>query len=214
MTHTAVPVALVLLLTGAAAAYEPTLDPRAIDEAIAAGQSRADAARNRFHQAYRVHVGRPPVDDIELVTPFRRVVLDAEARARTGDRLYRQRDALAVAAGFGNRMQVFVELTFHPLNTYVGVPSYAVSLARPGTAVRLNASDLQRIPRVERRVAGLPPLPYPVPPAIAAGGPLVGGTVIATFDGGRLDPRGAYDVIIEETGTELARVGVNLGAIR
>jgi hypothetical protein len=58
-------------------------------------------------------------------------------------------------------------------------------------------------------------LPYPLPPGVPTGGePLSGGTVIAGFDGKRLDSRAAYDVVIEESGKELARVRLELAAIR
>jgi len=63
------------LITTAVVAYERTPDLRAIDEALALGQSRDEAVRRRFHQPYRISIGRPPVDYIDLVTPFRRVEL-------------------------------------------------------------------------------------------------------------------------------------------
>jgi hypothetical protein len=205
----------VWLLGSAAAAYEPTLDLHAIDEAVALGQSRVDAVRSRFHDAYRIHLGRPPFDDLDIVTPFRRVELAAEERARIGDRLFRQSEALAVAAEYGDRLQLFVELTFHPLNTFVGVPSYVVTLVVPKQTTRVTPSDVQRIPRSQTRLGAAAVLPYPLPPALPSlGQPLVGGTIIATFDGARLDRRGTYQVVIEENEKELVRVPVDLGKLR
>jgi hypothetical protein len=215
MTRPTAIVFLVWLLASAAGAYEPTLNLNAIDEAVALGQSRVDAVRGRFHDGYRIHVGRPPVDDLDIVTPFRRVELAAEERARIGDRAFRQAEALAVAADYGDRLQLFVELTFHPLNTFVGVPSYVVVLAAPTQSARLVPADLQRIPRSQPRVGGAPVLPYPVQPALpSVGQPLVGGTIIATFDGARLDRRGAYKVVIEENGKELVSLSIDLGRLR
>ena len=202
-------------MTATAAGYERSLDLRAIDEAIAIGQSRDEGVRERFHRLYRIAVGRPPFDYIDVVTPFRRVELAAEERARAGDRLFRQSDALAAVAEHGDTIKLFVEATFHPLNTYVGVPDYSVALTRSDSSERIEPRDRLQIPRLGPRVDGVASLPYPLPPSVPSGGqPLAGGTVIATFDGQRLDPRAAYEAIIEETGKELARVRLDLGRLR
>jgi len=216
VVRTAIRILFSVLVTASVAAYERTLDLRAIDEAIAIGQSRDAAGRLRFHQPYRIHVGRPPIDSVDVVTPFRRAELAAEERARAGDRLFRQRDALAVVAEHGDTLQLFVEATFHPQNTYVGVPAYVVTLARTDVPARVEPRDEQRIPRFGLRVNTAPtPLPYPVPPSLPSGGePLAGGTVIVTFDGRRLDPLATYEVVIEESGKELSRVRVDLGKLR
>jgi len=43
---------------------------------------------------------------------------------------------------------------------------------------------------------------------------MLGGTVIASFDSERLDTRGVYDAVVEESGKELARTRVDLGNLR
>ena len=58
-------------------AFEPSLDPPSLSEAIDLGQSRIDDVRSRFHATYHVEVMQAPVDYLEVVTPFRRVALDA-----------------------------------------------------------------------------------------------------------------------------------------
>lgn len=203
-------------MTAAVAAYERRPDLRGIEEAARIGQSRDEAVRLRFHQPYRLRVGRPPFDYIDVVTPFRRVELAAEERARTGDRLFRQRDGLDALSEHGDTVKLFVEATFHPQNNYVGVPAYAVKLAQPDAPSPILARDAQRIPRFGVRVGGGPvPLPYPIPPSLPSGGePLVGGTIVTTFDGQRLDPLGVYDVVIEESGKELSRTRMDLGKLR
>ena len=135
----------VLLATGTTA-YERTLDLRAIDEAIMLGQSRDDAVRARFHRPYRLPVARPPIDYIDVVTPFRRVELAVEERARIGDRLFRQRDALDAVAAHGDTIELFTEATFHPQNTFVGVPAYGVTLARLDVPGRIEPRDVRRVP--------------------------------------------------------------------
>lgn len=208
--------AALLLLAGgsAAAAYDAALGPDAIAEAIRIGQSRVESVRVRYHQPYRIDVSRPPVDYVDLVTPFRRVVLAAEERMRQGDRRFGQREALGLLKEQRGQVMVFIELTFHPLNTYVGVPAYVVTLTNAGSAERVHAVDMQRIPRFRPRLAGTP-LPFPQTPVLpSAGQPVLGGTLVAGFDSGRLNTGAVYDVVIEESGKELARASVDLGKLR
>ena len=73
-----------LLVTSVPRAYQPTFDLQAVNDAIAIGQSRVESVRLRFHEPYRIRVAQPPVDYVDVVTPFRRVVLAAEERARVG----------------------------------------------------------------------------------------------------------------------------------
>lgn len=204
-----------MVLTDAVAAgYEPALNPLAIADAIAIGQSRIESVRFRFHQPYRIEIGRPPVDYIDVVTPFRRVELAAEERLSLGERRFGQREALAVLAEHGDQVKLFVELTFHPLNTYVGVPAYVVTLVPMGSPARIDPLDIQRVPRFGARIDGIP-LPYPSAPVVPSGSqPMLGGTLIVSFAGRQLTPNGMYDFVIEEAGKELARARLDLGRVR
>jgi hypothetical protein len=196
-------------------AVQLTLEPRAVSEAIAIGQSRVDKDRRAFHAPYRVQINKAPIDFIDIVTPFRRVALHAEARARVGDRSFNQRQAFDLLATDPAEVEVWVELTFHPQHTYVGVPSYAVSLLdRAGARIMPRAVD--REPRFGARVDG-EPLRIPVPGGLARAGvsePMLGGTVMAQFDGRALNPVGTYDVVVEDERREMARVRVELGKLR
>ena len=116
--------------------------------------------------------------------------------------------------GWRYQIDLVAELTFHPLNTYVGVPNYSVVLIR-GTE-QLTAADTDRVPRFGPRLVG-PALPYPY----GGGGssptqaqPLTGGSIVARFDSTVVDPAGTYDVVIREGARELARVRFALGALR
>jgi len=215
VARTVLPVLLVVIgiAPGAApSAYSPRLDQRAIDEAVSIGQSYSDAARERFHQSYRVHIALAPVDHIDVTTPFRRLVTAAGDRARIGDRFFGQRDAAAVLAQHGEGIEVAIELTFHPLNTYVGVPAYEVSMQGLDARV-IRARGIQRVPRFTTRVAGRPVTG--AGPGLGAGGqPLLGGTVLARFERADLDPQGTYDVVIEEARKEVARGRIELATLR
>jgi hypothetical protein len=206
---------VLLLAATSSAAFELTLDRRAIEQAIGIGKSHIERDRVQLHAAYRLAVSRAPIDYIDVVTPFRRVVLAAEVSAQTGDRSFGQRQALELLAVAPGQVDFWIELTFHPLNVYVGVPEYEVVLvAGDGTAIR--PRNLDRVPRFGPRIQG-PPLPYPAP----IGGliqrrsePMLGGTVIASFDGRLLDQAAAYDVVVSEEGKEIAKARVPLSAMR
>jgi hypothetical protein len=206
---------LLATLSTAVAALELTLDRRAIEQAIDIGKSQIDRDRARFHASHRLNVGRGSVDYIDVVTPFRRVVLAAQLSAQIGDRSFGQRQALELLAVSPGQVDFWIELTFHPLNVYVGVPDYAVRLiATDGTVIQ--PLGLDRVPRFGPRVDG-GPLPYPAPSGAIIprrSEPMLGGTAIASFDGRLLDPAAAYDVVVSEEGKEIARARVELSKLR
>jgi hypothetical protein len=210
----------VILATGAVSGFERSLDLPLINAATAIGESRVESVRTQYHRPYRIPVARAPIDYIDVVTPFRRIVRIAEDRARAGARPLGQRETLDAAGDRIGLVEFFVELTFHPLNTYVGVPLYEVELAsalQPTAPqpTRILPVQVNRTPRFGARVAGTPPLSPNIPLNVpGANEPMLGGTVIAGFDALGLDPAGVYEVVVKEQGKELARVPVNLGSLR
>jgi hypothetical protein len=208
-------VAALAAFTAALNAFEPSLDPRSLADAIDLGQSRIDDLRSRFHAAYHIDVMQAPVDYVEVVTPFRRIALDAEAHTRAGERLYGQREALATLGDNPSRLDVVVELTFHPLNNYVGVPAFTVALvAASGKAIE--PRTISRVPRFGPRLSGMPlPYPYVANSAAPQGSqPLLGGSIIATFDGTALEARGTYLTVIRDSGKEIAKATIDLARLR
>jgi hypothetical protein len=203
-----------LLLAGAAAGLETTLTTRLLQEALNIGQSRIESVRVRFHQPYRLQIGRPPFDYVDVVTPFRRVVLTAEERTNLGMRGFTTAEAAAALGSAAGVVETRVEMTFHPQNVFIGVPGYDVALEAPSTAARVMPQSVERIPRFGPRIDALP-APAGGPPNLPGGGqPLTGGTLVATFAIGTLEAAIAYDVVVSEMGKELARVRVNLGGLR
>jgi hypothetical protein len=185
---------LLCLLGVTSRAFQIDIDAAAIQEAIAIGQSRIGGERERFHVPYRLTVATAPVDDIEVITPFRRIVLDAEGEAEIGNRTYGQRNALEALAAAPDVLELDVELT----------------------TPRLEPQTIDRIPRYGPRVAGMP-LPHPKPGGLTLNkrsGPMLGGTIVARYNAKRLDVNGRYDVVVSEGGKELARAGVDLRALR
>ena len=193
-----------------------TLDRRAIEEAVYLGQSRLDAEKNRFHQQYRLPVSRPPVDWIDVITPYHRVVLAAEARARLGDRIFGQREAAAALNAAPYPIELLIELTFHPLNAFVNVPEYDVALFRPPSTTRIRPRSANRYPRFGPRTESTAPfLPNPnAAPIFGAGQPMTGGTMLVQFGADVIDPSGRYEIAIADAKQELARVVLDLGRLR
>jgi hypothetical protein len=201
--------------TAAPHAVQQDLDLTAIDQAMMLGRTAVATERTRLHASYRLPVGKAPVDYVEIVTPFRRVVLAAQSRAARGERALAQREALELLANAPDQLDVYVEMTFHPFNTFIGVPEYAVLLVpRTGRPVAPRATA--RVPRAGPRLESLPPA---LPAALDSGSPvnrapLSGGTLIAQFDLNALELSAAYDVVVREGETERGRVGVDLARLR
>jgi hypothetical protein len=204
----------VLSASVSSSAMQAMLDRRAIEEAIQIGQSRFDAERTRFHAVYRITMTRPPVDWIDVVTPYYRVALAAEGRARLGDRTFGQREASAALSAAPNLVELLIELTFHPLNTFVGVPAYDVTLSAQGKPIK--AQYINRYPRFGPRTdAGGPALPNPnAAPVLGSGQPMLGGTMVVGFAADALDANGRYDIVIADGGKEVMRSGLELGKMR
>ena len=206
--------ALMLLASMAAAgAVQVTLDPLSINQAITIGQSRIERDRVRFHAPYRLMVNRAPVDYIDVVTPFRRVALLAEWRTTIGDRSFGQRQARELMGSSESDIELWIEYTFHPQNTFVGVPGYDIALVQTGRTLMPRAVDL--VPRHEPRLDKMPvPLNIPGGQPPPTSSPLLGGTAIAKFDVTSVNPNGVYDVVIADRGKELARARVDFAKLR
>jgi hypothetical protein len=155
------------------------------------------------------------VDWLDVITPFHRVALAAEARARLGDRVFGQREALATLNNAPNLIELLIELTFHPLNTFVGVPAYDVMLNR-GQDKPIRAQHINRYPRFGPRTeVNAPALPNPnAAPLLGNGQPMLGGTMIAQFAADAIESNGRYDIVLTDGGKELVRMGVDFGKMR
>ena len=208
--------ALGLVLGAAVSAFEPSLDRRALEEAISIGQSRVEPPRARFHLPYRITLGLAPVDFVEVITPFRRVVLAAEGSAKAG-RPFGQREGQQVLASAPGELTLHVELTLHPHNTYISLPHYDVALREVGTTETVRPRILDRLSRFGPRTDGFL-IPSPAQQSAGVlpgpGQPLTGGSLIATFAENTVDPAGVYDVVVMERNKTLAQGRVSLGRLR
>src|SRR5690349_9591763 len=128
--HTPVVAIFVAAACLGAAAVQSNLDLPAVNEALLFVRTATTAEQTQFHRPYRSVVNKAPVDYIEVITPFRRVVLEGTARRQqTG--VLSQKEALTVLDAAGNTIDISVDLTLNPLNNFLGVPDYTVSLVGP-----------------------------------------------------------------------------------
>jgi hypothetical protein len=90
----------------------------------------SESERAHFHAGYLSTPSDPDVEQVEVITERRRVVLLAEEHARRGDVSFQEnpaevREALRPARG---HITVAVRLRFHPRNGYASLPSLDLRL--------------------------------------------------------------------------------------
>jgi hypothetical protein len=195
-------------------AVQLMLDRRAMEEAIYIGQSRIETERTRFHAPYRVRVAQPPVDWIDVITPFHRIALAAEMNARRGGRQFGQREAMDALRDAANDIDLLIEMSFHPLNTFVAVPSYDVEIVLAG-GQRATPRRVDRLPRFgPRSESNAPALPARDGAPAAVGGQLAGGTIVAALDGTTFDANQRLEVVVLDGANGLARAAIDLAKMR
>ena len=96
-----------------------------IERALSIGRA-LDGERARFHKPYVVAMSDPTVEQIDVVTEFRRVVLFAEEQIRRGDHTFGARQAERAVAPWHGRVTIVARLRFHPMNTFIASPPYAI----------------------------------------------------------------------------------------
>ena len=116
-------------------------------------------------------------------------------------------------------IDLYAELTFHPLNSLVLVPLYRIRIAPPsgGLIEPRNASSLPRYgARVDGGPVPFPPTPLPGGAVPGRSQPMLGATIIASFDGDALAAACTRrcDVVIEEEGKSRVQVPLSVAALR
>lgn len=128
-------IALVILAGGA---INLDLSDRDITRAVETGIS-SEQARARFHAAYIIPINDPTVERLEVITPFRRLVLITEERTRFGNWLFSHsgiRDPKAAIQPWRGRLSVVATLRFHPQNTFGDIPAYEIVAGGAGGPLR------------------------------------------------------------------------------
>jgi hypothetical protein len=166
---------------------------------IGSGDERT---RQRFHAQYIIPGNNATVEQLEVVTPFRRVVSITEEHSRLGDWIFSHggiAPAKAALEAWRNKLSIVARLRFHPQNTLIGIPDCEIRVGplAPGGAAVLPL-DTIRTPIT----------------AIASGRrgdqftPLLGATIEAIFDP-RSVGQTTRPVSVVMEGLELVRVPVD-----
>ena len=178
------------------------LDTAAAADAVRIGRS-SPSDLDAFHRAYRIAVDDPVIRQIDVVTPFRRLVQMTEERVRLRDATWDAARAAVAAQAFEGRVDLAIELEFSPANTYRTVPAYTVAVYRRGApATALLPIDIRS---AARYLSG-----QPAPP----GTPILSATVTSTFDAAQIDSGSPVLVGIFLDDKEVRRVVVDLAALR
>jgi len=122
------PVVLACFVSNSAAVDLDVTDSR-IGAALAIARS-SEAERAAFHKPYVMTTSAPLVENIEIITEFRRMVKIAEAKIAAGDPFFARNTRAAENAirPFHHRLSIVAKLRFHPQNLFVVSPPIDVSL--------------------------------------------------------------------------------------
>ena len=152
-----------------AGAIATALTDKDVDRALKLAQA-VEQKRAQFHAPYIVRVNDAVVEQIEVVTEFRRYVLSAEEQLRAGNWLFAHsvRDAREKLRPWRDRVSLVARLRFHPHNTLMTVPPYDITIGRPDLA----PVNVIRTP-INALLSGRPG---------DFNAPLIGATIEAVFD--------------------------------
>jgi hypothetical protein len=183
-----------------APALQLSLDRDLIERALQVARG-SDEARARFHDLYIVHLQDPLVEQIEIVSEFRRVVLIAEDHLRAGDWMFARSAARADAAlaPWRGVVTLIARLRFNPLNVYVSVPDYAIVLGGGDgalAAVRTERTPLLSESGSKRQTVRV----------------IVGAIIESRFDAGAI-AQSTRDVRVVLDGTTVAHAEVDFGRL-
>jgi hypothetical protein len=142
--------AALMFVPAALTAVTDVLTERDVAQALSIANG-SDDARALFHTRYRVAVDDPVIEQLEIISEFRRFVLAAEDQLKAGNWMMARggfdtkgrtlKDLLRPLEG---QLSVRARLRFHPQNNYVTLPAFDILLGEP-TLLAINAV---RIPHI------------------------------------------------------------------
>jgi len=192
--------AVVLVAPAAPRAIRRDLGTEDLQRAIKVGGS-SEAERARFHSAYIVplRVADAAIQQLEVLTEFRRVAIEATDRLRKGDHMFGAGQADSAMRPWHDKLTLVLRLRFHPQNVLVNVPPYELAIGEPGPT----PLDVRRLPVLSLTGTGQRP---------GTPTPMYGATVEADFDVVAVRP-GPQAVRVVLQGKEVARTTINFTQI-
>lgn len=121
--------ALAMAAVAHVAAIALTLSTADIERALAVARA-SDAERTAFHARYRIASNDATLEQVEVITEFRRVVLAAEERGRMGDWMFLHSTGSVqkLVQPYRGLVTLVARLRFHPQNVLTSVPAYDLLL--------------------------------------------------------------------------------------
>jgi hypothetical protein len=185
---------MAILLHGDVRAIATVLSEKDIERALKLAQA-PEQKRVLFHAPYIVRVNDAVVEQIEVITEFRRCVLTAEEQLRKGNWLFVHslRDAQEKLRGWHQRVSLVARLRFHPQNSLSTIPPYVIEV----------------VPYVEPLTIARTPIT-----ALLSGragdfnAPLMGATIETVFDAAALG-QSRRPVTVWLPSREVARVSID-----
>ena len=181
------------------AAIDLDITPDEVDRAIAIGR-RGETGSSTFHAAY---VWKPDViadaitvQQVEVITPYRRIVLHAEARRRVGDYIVGRSDVGPLLREWRSRVSVVTTVRFHPQNVLNSLPPIEAQVHDPIVDRTVDALDVVRKPITK----------------IGTNRPFLGSTIETIFDAALLaNVNGTIAITLRDK--PLARTAMDFRAI-
>jgi hypothetical protein len=170
-----------------------------IERALKLAQA-PEPTRARFHALYITRFGDPTIEEVQVVTEFRRYVLTAEQQIGQGRWMFAQgtREAEEALRPWKGRLSIVLRLRFHPQNNLDGIPPYECVLGDPA----VESLDVIRTPiNAPRSSANR-----------SASTALLGATIETVFSASRAG-QGNGPIAIRLAGQELKRVDIDLSVL-
>jgi hypothetical protein len=103
-----------------------------IERALSMARAR-DADRQQFHQRYVFDLPGPVVTQIDVITPFRRMVIIGEDHVTRGDWMFTRglRAAEDAIKPMRSVITLRATLRFNPMNTFIEAPPYTLAVSGP-----------------------------------------------------------------------------------
>jgi hypothetical protein len=118
-------------------AIDTEITPGDVQRAVTIAVS-SESARDRFHAPYRIPVKDSTVQDVEIITEFRRFVMASEEQLLLGNWMLARggfdakghtlRDILKHLQG---QVSIRTSVSFHPLHSYPDIPPIETTIGEP-----------------------------------------------------------------------------------
>jgi hypothetical protein len=180
-------------------AFKVVMSRSDIERALKLAQA-PDATRAGFHARYVTHLDDATVQEVQVVTEFRRYVLTAEQQIGLGRWMFAQgtREAEEALRAWKGRLSIVVRFRFHPQNNLDGIPPYECALGDPA------------VPPVDVIRTPINALPSGRRGDVSA--PLMGATIETVFNAATAG-QGNRPFTIRLAGRDVKRIDVDLSVV-